>query len=147
MIYRLTHTLSLKSFRSGSLWKYVNCVSQTIVDIKRLNRKHAAWAYIIENKISVLFLNHRCIQISYEREWFCFIETQFEIELPINMKSIVIWIRYVHKCHERFTLHICGESYSYVPKEGRDNTLTCVATVLRKKVCLWVAHYKSNSRS
>ena len=45
-------TPPLKSFRSGSLWKYINGSSQNMIDIKRLNDNHATWVYIIENNIS-----------------------------------------------------------------------------------------------
>ena len=45
-------TPPLKSFRSGSLWKYVNGCSQNMIDIKRLNDNYATWACIIENNIS-----------------------------------------------------------------------------------------------
>ena len=48
----VSFTPPLKRSRSDSLWKYVNCFSNTIVDIKRLNRNHAAWVNIIENNIS-----------------------------------------------------------------------------------------------
>ena len=48
----LGNTPPLKSFCSGSLWKYINGSSQNMIDIKRLNDNHATWVYIIENNIS-----------------------------------------------------------------------------------------------
>ena len=50
--YWFEHTPPLKSFRSGSLWKYVNGSSQNTIDIKRLNDNDATWVCIIENIIS-----------------------------------------------------------------------------------------------